>query len=306
MDEIGELGATGAGVLYGVSSDLRSVRLVHGDADHGLIRLMTWERPTGDGLGLAPMRVEGSRWTAILTADVTAIANHAEDAVAAGMPVRYVAPQWERIYDFGRGRPFLDPAVGVREMALVWPLTRQVFYERFNYELPQYGKISPASHFRTSQVTHFGIVYRADGKEALDFYDGTLGLLRVHDDVTHTYEGSRGSRLIFDLNPKESYHVTDFDDPRSSATDLLAARSGRLKVLRFPEASAMPDLRRASRPGSLGMSLYTLRARKLDDYHARVSQSVATCVSPIARNEFGERSFSFVAPDGYFWTMVEE
>ena len=33
---------------------LRSLRLYHQDADHGLVRLMQWERPRNDGLGLNP------------------------------------------------------------------------------------------------------------------------------------------------------------------------------------------------------------------------------------------------------------
>ncbi len=49
---IGELDAGAARSLYGVDSALRSVRLLHQQADHGLIRLMQWERPLNDGLGL--------------------------------------------------------------------------------------------------------------------------------------------------------------------------------------------------------------------------------------------------------------
>src|SRR5512137_717175 len=48
----GSLGAAQAKALYGVDSGLRSLRLHHLDADHGLVRLMQWERPLNDGLGL--------------------------------------------------------------------------------------------------------------------------------------------------------------------------------------------------------------------------------------------------------------
>ena len=41
----GTLDASAARALYGVDSALRSVRLQHQDADHGLVRLMHWERP---------------------------------------------------------------------------------------------------------------------------------------------------------------------------------------------------------------------------------------------------------------------
>jgi uncharacterized glyoxalase superfamily protein PhnB len=55
----------------------------------------------------------------------------------------------------------------------------------------------------------------------------------------------------------------------------------------------------------LGASLYTLRVSDLDEYRRRVGEGGATEVTAIVENEFGERSFSFVAPDGFFWTFIE-
>ena len=305
VGQIGELSAADAKALYGVDSKVRGIRLQHGTADHGLIRLLVWDKPVSPGLDMRPMRVEGSRWTATMTADATLIGNHAEDAIAAKMPVRYVAPEWSRIYDLGRGTPFLDPVVGVREGMLIQPLTRQIFFERFGYSLPYYGRIDSSSHFKASQVTHFGMIVRADDKEALKFYDEVLGLLRVRDDLVSRYAEAKASRLIFDLNVGESYYTTDFDEPRSSVTDLQAARSGRLKIIRFDKNAPMEDARRISRAGHLGLSLYTFRVRDLDGYLAKVKGSRATEIMAISKNEFGERSFSFTAPDGFMWTLVE-
>jgi uncharacterized glyoxalase superfamily protein PhnB len=302
---IGTLSAADAKRLYGVNSAVRGIRLSHGSADHGLIRLMVWDAPLSTGVGMRPMRVEGSRWTASMTADATLIGNHAEDAVAAGLPVRYVPPEWARIYDLGRGQPFISPAVGVREGMLIQPLTRQIFFERFGYSLPFYGRIDSTSHLKASQVTHFGMIVRANDKGALRFYDEVLGLLRVRDDLLSTYEESKASRIIFDLKPGERYFTTDFDEPRSSVTELQAARSGRLKIIRFDQAAPMEDVRAISRAGHLGLSLYTFRVRDLDAYLARVSSSTARDVTAIVKNEFGERSFSFVSPDGFMWTLVE-
>ena len=302
---IGELSAAEAKLLYGVDSKVRGIRLQHGTSDHGLIRLLVWDKPLSNGLDMRPMRVEGSRWTATMTADATLIGNHAEDAIAAKMPVRYVPPEWARIYDLGRGRPFLDPVVGVREGMLIQPLTRQIFFERFGYSIPFYGRIDSTSHFKASQVTHFGMIVRADDKVALKFYDEVLGLLRVRDDLVSKYAEAKASRLIFDLVVGESYYTTDFDEPRSSVTDLQAARSGRLKIIRFDKNAPMEDARRISRAGHLGLSLYTFRVRDLDAYLAKVKSSTATEISTIRKNEFGERSFSFTAPDGFMWTLVE-
>ena len=84
----------------------------------------------------------------------------------------------------------------------------------------------------------------------------------------------------------------------------MKMRSGRLKVCRFPDLE-LKDRMDHSRPGSLGASVYTLRVRGLDAYKERVAAGGATEVTEIVENEFGERSFSLVAPDGYFWTLIE-
>ena len=68
---VGELDAGAARSLYGVDSALRSVRLLHQQADHGLVRLMQWERPLNEGLGIAPnLRCVGSRWGVRVTQSV--------------------------------------------------------------------------------------------------------------------------------------------------------------------------------------------------------------------------------------------
>jgi catechol 2,3-dioxygenase-like lactoylglutathione lyase family enzyme len=301
----GELSASLAQQLYGVNSPLRSLRLYHQTADHGLIRLMVWARPLNEGLGLTTMKVRGNRWSTTLTADIMTLWNHAEVAAATGLPIRIVSPQWTVIYPAAQGRPFLDPLVGVREMLLLQPLTRQVLFERFNYTVPHYGQIAPSSPLQASQVTHMGLVIQDDSQETLHFYDEVLGLLRVQDSLESTYDTASGGRPIFDLQPQERFWVTAFDDPRSSKTDWRAARSGRLYIVRFPASLALPDAHDKARPGCLGMSLYTYRVMDVEGYCDRIHASVAQHATDLISNEFGERSFSFTAPDGYFWTLIE-
>ncbi|GAC1449463.1 MAG: hypothetical protein NVSMB70_18640 [Chamaesiphon sp.] len=305
IGQVGELPAEAVNTLYGVNSSLRSIRLYHQDADHGLIRLMVWDNLINEGLGMASMKVNGNRWATTLTADVLNILNHAEEAIAANWPIKYTNPQWEVIYKTEeKRRPFVDPAVGVREMMLLQPLTRQVLFERFNYTMPFYGNIDQAAVFKTSQITHMGMVIQDDSKEKLRFYEEILGLLRVRDDVETTYETSLAAQQIFDLEPNERFLVTAFDDPRSSKSDLQAARSGRLYIIRFPDSIKLADRFDEARPGCLGMSLYTYRVRGLSEYFNLVKASQAQKVTEIVSNEFGEQSFSFIAPDGYFWTLI--
>ncbi|HAC65896.1 MAG TPA: bleomycin resistance protein, partial [Cyanothece sp. UBA12306] len=216
IGSIGDLSAPVADQLYQVNSSLRSIRLYHQGADHGLIRLMVWEKPLNQGLQMTSMKVLGNRWATTLTADLMTLWNHAQKAIDVGMPVKYLPPQWTVIYEAVQAKPFLDPIIGVREMLLLQPLTRQVLFQRFNYDVPNYGQIHPMAFFKTSQATHLGMIIQDDSQEVLKFYDEVLGLLRVQDNLPSTYETSTGGKLIFELQPDEELFVTAFDDPRSS------------------------------------------------------------------------------------------
>ncbi|NEQ39203.1 MAG: VOC family protein [Okeania sp. SIO3I5] len=305
IGKTGELTAPTVNNLYGVNSNLRSIRLYHQNVDHGLIRLMVWEKPTNEGLEMTSMRVLGNRWATTLTTDVLNILNHAEDAYLTGLPIKCTFPQWEIIYKTDKGRPFFDPAVGVREMMLLQPLTRQVLFQRFNYTVPEYGKINHASTLKTSQFTHAGMIVQDDSKETLQFYEDVLGLLRSRDNSETSYESSEAARQIFDLQPGEKFTVTTFDDPRSS-TNWQEARSGRMYIIRFPEEIKLQSCFEQSQPGCLGMSLYTYRVSNIKYYFERVKNSAATKITDIVNNEFGEQSFSFVAPDGYLWNLISK
>ncbi|MDJ0677277.1 MAG: VOC family protein [Calothrix sp. MO_167.B42] len=302
----GELSAPAAQHLYGVNSALRSVRMHHQNADHGLIRLMIWQKPTNQGLGMGSMKVKGNRWGTSLTGDILNILNHIQEAKAAGWSIKHTHPHWEIIYNKQqKSRPFSDRLCGVREMLMLQPLARQVLFQRFGYSIPNYGQIHPTSLMRTSQFTHMGMVVQDDSKETLKFYEQVLGLLRSRDDVETSYESSLAGREIFDLKPGEKFFVTAFDDPRSSCSDFMAARSGRLYIIRFPEKINLESRFTFAQPGSLGMCLYTYRVKGLNTYFDRMKASLVQKFTTIATNEFGEMSFSFVAPDGYFWTLLE-
>lgn len=305
VGKTGKLSANEAEKLYGVKSKLKSVRLLHQDSDHGLIRIMIWEKPVNDGLQMSRMNVLGNRWGAMMTNDIYNIQNHAEEAVAQKMPVFMVAPQRAEIYKLEkRPAPFLENYATVREMALIQPLTRQIIFQRFGYSLPFYGKVNEDSFFKSSQITHFGMVIY-DEPENLDFYDQVLGLLRVRDGKTYdgNYENT-SSRAVFSLEKNQKYRAADFDDPRSS-TDAAKAYSGRLKIILFTKASNLENKFDSAKPGSLGYSLYTYRVKEIEKYREKVKASRAEKVTEIIKNEFGEKSFSFIAPDGYFWTLIE-
>lgn len=304
--ERGELDAAHARALYGVDSAVRSVRLLHGAADHGLVRLMHWERPANDGLGLAPdLRCHGSRWGVRLTSNLLGIANHAERARALGAPLHLIEPLMDVIGEVTGGRaatPFRDPLVCVREMVVLQPLYRQVFFERFGYASPLYGCVDEHALLRTSQHTHCGLMLAHDDPQVLRFYDETLGLKRWFD-AERPYAKATGSRRIFALQDGETHWMTDFDDPRSGHA-LDDRRSGKLKIVRFASSSRLPDRMERSRPGSLGYSCYTWRATGIESLAKRVAASGATHVSDVLPDEFGRPAFACRALDGSSWVFV--
>ena len=303
----GSLDAESAQRLYGVNSAVRSIRLAHQNADHGLVRLMQWEQPLNAGLGLTEdLRCMGSRWGVRVTSSVLNIVNHVERALASGTELNLIHPVLAVIGEVSgerSARPFRDPIVGVREMVLLQREYRQVFFERFGYESPAYGQIDHSSLLRSSQHTHFGLMVASDDPHIFDFYEQALGLQRMHEE-TVPYENATGSRRIFGLRPGEGFHMVDYDDPASGKA-LKDRRSGKLKCVRFAADADIEDRRSHSRAGSLGYSLYCWRTLELEAMHQRVTQAGTTAVSDILEDEFKRRSFTFLAPDGYHWMLIE-
>jgi catechol 2,3-dioxygenase-like lactoylglutathione lyase family enzyme len=302
----GELDAAAARALYGIDSPLQSLRLTHMGADHGLVRLMQWERPLNAGLGMGrDLRGVGSRWGVRLTSSVMNLMNHAQRAREAGEPVAIIEPLLAVIGEVSgeqAARPFVDPIVGVREMVLIQPLSRQVFFERFGYESPLYGRIDERSLLRTSQHTHFGLMVADDDPHVLDFYEDVLGLQRMLD--IHTpYENATGSRAIFGLQEGEGFHMVDFDDPASEHHP-SRRRSGKLKCVRFGATARIDRRLHESRAGCLGYSLYTWRVADIESMHRRLSEARVDALSDVVNDEFGCRALTFDAPDGYQWTLL--
>lgn len=285
---------------YGVRSGLRSMRLLHGTSDHGLIRLMQWDAPVNDGIGLAPLRALGSRWGAALNTNLLAVQSHAESADEQGIAIRWLSSS--RQDPAGPvAVPFLTELVHVREMIVLRPETRQVLFQRLGYNNPSYGSVVEAA-FPTSQITHVGLVTAGDPQRQVFFYERALGLLRTRDGST-SGASDMASRRIFDLAPDESYRCWDFDDPRSSS-EPSKWLSGRLKFIHFDNAP-LDDLRTLSRLGCLGMSAYTWRVRDLDTARTSCLTHGAAELSAIGSNELGERQWAFTAPDGYDWLLIE-
>jgi catechol 2,3-dioxygenase-like lactoylglutathione lyase family enzyme len=299
----GCLDAAAAKKLYDVSLGLRSVRLYHQRADHGLVRLMMWEGAIGDGLGVRPIRGLGTRWTGQKTLNMARLNDHAAAAQSLGEEMCVVPPFFVGFTPPDKQAPFAEALLGVREMVVLRANTRQVFIEFVGWELAQYGRISPDCLFQTSQFTHQCLMVQDDSKKCLAFYDDVLGMVRLNES-TSPYDPGAGTNEIFDLDEGEAFHVADFDDPRSTNAP-SERRSGRLKVIRVEEGRPATDWRDLSRPGHLGATGYSIRVNDISGMREKIQGSGATAVTDAVSDEFGCQSISFNAPDGNFWTAIE-
>lgn len=289
----GSLGRDRAAALYGHASGLRSVRMQNGDSrDHGLVRVLAWDTLRNDGLGTAPPLTVGGRWFIHHTRDIWYVHDAFDDARRAGEPWVHSVPS--RAIVGGAGKPgtsIFDRPYGVRELMVLGPETRQAFFQRYGYQRAHYGVIPPDSPMGTSESTHSSYIVADDRHGA--FYVEALGLV-VTNELHESGGDKAGNADTLMMAPEQRFTIMGF---RSPGHDV-----GLIQFYRPLWETA--DLFDRSRPGSLGLSLSTFRVTDLAGYRDRVQAHGATEVTAIVENEFGEPSFSFVAPDRVFWTLV--
>lgn len=306
----GELSAEGAFAAYGVRQALRSVRLTHQDADHGLVRLMRWERPLSRGIGVAPLRAHGSRWVAQFVRSTLDIANHGALLRRSGAPMADVPPSfidlsayYPQLFESGAPRPFRDRLPAVREYTLLQPLWRQAFLERFNYGSPLLGRIDESALLPASQLVNASFMIQSDDPRVFDFYAHVLGLKAAQVQEI-PYAQATASRAVFELREPETHWACTFEEPRSGAT-ADTRRSGRLYLFRFPCSSALPDRLWQCQPGHLGCTLFTWRVRDLAGFRTACAQAGCSELGPIATDELGTTCMRCVTPDGMTWVFQQ-
>lgn len=298
----GRLRAAEAAALYGVDSALESLRLLHQDADHGLVRLMCWEKGAGPGLGLVPLRTPGNRWAVAKTREVQMATNHARMMKAKGAEIWFTEPISRPVgVTPDQADPFVASFPSKSEIAIFTPEMRHVVVQRFGHDLPKFGRHNEDSLFRGSQFTQVGIcVDRKDMAQA-EFYGKVLGLQRS---AMHTYAISEFIGGMTGLKAGEELLEIDFDDIRSGPAPEQQL-SGKLRVFGVQPIAGQATGFGVTNPGNLGFSLYTLRTPQLDRLRDKIADAGARSVSAIAQDEFGTRACTFMAPDGYVWTIIE-
>ena len=290
----GRLDRAAATALYRVASGLRSVRLCH-RGGYGAIRISMWNQPHGPGLGLTGFRTLGNRWATIRSDDILAIANHAADASAAGLPIYTVAPQRNLVSTAPTqpGRPFVFPVPCIHEMVLVQPLTREMVFQRHQYQGAD--ELDLEAPLRGSGLLHFALVVR-DSEVATRFYCDALGWQVL---APESEQRDPGNHRLYDMAPDETLWVTTL-----APSGANPATTTHLHILRFAGAD-LPSSLQVARPGALGPALYYQRVADIEAVHAAITRAGGTGLTSISADEFGDPCFTFTAPDGYVWAVVE-
>lgn len=296
--------------LYGHMSGGRVARLSAATED-GLIRLIEWDIPANAGLGMCGLRFAGNRWTGQFARSLLTVLNHAAAAKAAGTPLDLgdihfidMGKAYAHLFGGSAPEPFETAQIALREAHIFQPESRQVILERFGYDSPLLGSFADDSLMRTTQIVQGCMVVQSDDPDIFGFYQSVLGLKRSLD-IEIPYEQAQASRHVFGLAEGETHWNVDLDQPTSEAT-LEGRRSGRLKCFRFATRYATPSVHHLASPGSLGMSNYSWRVRDIAEARALAVHHGASDVTPVIEDEFGAPAFSLRAPDGYFWTFIED
>lgn len=300
----GSLSASQAKALYGVDSAVTCTRLLHQNATAGLVRLMKWEKPAGPGLQMAPLRTHGCRWSVHRTDNIANAYVHGEILRRQGKPIHLVGPH----YNFNLARkledkmPFAETIEASGDVLLFQPEAQLVAMTRMNFAVPKYGTINEDSPLRMTEGCHMAVVIQGDDIGIFDFYEEVIGFKRYHQADIGYKPGYMPSDM-FDLTPEESFSEVDFDDPEAG-DDYTEHLPGRLRCFLMRSPVPADDRMAGAQPGNLGHSLYSVRVGDIDAMHSRVSGSKASCVSDIMPDEFDVPSFSFIAPDGFTWTVM--
>ncbi len=300
-----QLTAKHATSLYGVDSAATCLRMTHQNATAGLIRLIKWDKPLGPGLNMAPLRTHGCRWSVHRTDNIANAYVHGEILRRQGKPIHLVGPHYN--FNLARKleekRPFDETLPASGDVLLFQPEAQLVAMTRMNFAVPKYGTINESAPLRLSEGCHMAIVIQGDDLSIFDFYEDVIGFKRYHQ-ADISYEPGYMPSDMFELTPEESFSEVDFDDPAAGdhPTEHLPGRL-RCFLMRSPEP---PDDRlERAQPGHLGHSFYTVRVRDLSAMHAAIKNAPATKVSDIQPDEFGVPAFTFTAPDGFAWAVVE-
>jgi hypothetical protein len=283
--------------LYNVSSALKSYRLQNGSIDsHGLIRLLFWEKPLGNGVGYCEPETIGSRMLVMKTNDIVRLTDIFKmlrfEKQQKWLPTEPLFDDPLRINKNGETDFFKRP-VGVRENAVYGEYFTHVFFQRYGYEIPGYGTIHEQTPLKTSELTHHDWFIKVDSMQQLMYLQTALGL-KAERPPEIDGDNLKGPKAVFMMRDGYTHWYQGFVSPNNIC--------GKLKF--FMPRGPKPDYSAHQRIGELGLTLHSFYTKKLDYVYMLVRRH-GLKPSEIVKDEFGERSFVFRGPEGASWQIIE-
>jgi hypothetical protein len=294
----GQLSDSQAQKLYGVASALKSYRLQNGHTDaHGLIRLLVWEKPLGNGVGYSEPETIGSRMMVMKTKDIVRIADVFK------MLRSEKQQKWlctEPFFDDplrinkNAETDFFKRPVGVRENAVYGELFAHVFFQRYGYEIPGYGTIADSTPLKTSELTHHDWFVQIDSMQQLMYLQNALGL-KAEKAPEIDGDNLKGAKAVFLMRDGYSHWYQGFVSPNNIC--------GKLKF--FMPRGAKPNHSQNQRIGELGLTIHSFYTPKLNYIYTLLKRHGIKPMD-IGLNELGERCFVFRGPEGASWQIIEK
>lgn len=290
------LTAEQAYLIYGVRSALKTYRLQNGDIDsHGLLRLLVWEKPLGNGIGYSAPETIGRRISVMHCRDIMRLTDVFKQEKSNGKRLFITEPTFDVIYKSSKTEnpDFFNRQVGVRENGVYGEYFAHVFFQRYGYDIPGYGTINPKAPLSTSEFTHHSFIVKGDSN-AIKYYTRALGL-KQENAVVLDGDWQKGPKAVFNMADGYAHLYVGFVSPNNIC--------GKLKFF-FPQ-QPVPDHSEHQKIGELGITLHSFYSNKIEMVYDLVRKEG---IKPtlIQKNEFNERSFVFTGPDGVSWQIIEK
>jgi hypothetical protein len=294
----GTLSKENALKVYGVATALKSYRLQNGETDsHGLLRLLVWEKPLGNGVGYTEPETIGSRMFVMKTKDIVRLTDIYKmlrvEKQQKWLPTEPLFDDPLRINKNGETDFFKRP-IGVRENAVYGEYFTHVFFQRYGYEIPGYGTINPETPLKTSELTHHDWFIKVDSMQQLMYLQTALGL-KAEKEPEIDGDWLKGPKAVFQMKDGYTHWYQGFVSPNNIC--------GKLKF--FMPRGPKPDNSAHQRIGELGITLHSFYTHKLP-YIYQLVKKHGLKPTDIVNNEFGERSFVFKGPEGASWQIIEK
>ncbi|WP_298503869.1 hypothetical protein [uncultured Maribacter sp.] len=283
--------------LYGVDSELTSYRLQNGSIDsHGLLRILEWKKPLGEGIGYAPVETIGTRIAVMRTTDIFRLYDIYQTARESGKkPWLPTEPIADDLFGLNTGeRDFFNRPIIVRENAVYGEFFNHIFFQRYGYKIPGYGTIENNTPLKTSEFTHHDFVINASSMEQMAYLSTALGL-QAEEEPTVDGDWLKGPKRVFQMEPGYSHWYQGFVSPNNIC--------GKMKF--FIPRGDKTNKSDKQKVGEKGITLHSFYTPKLKMVHKLVTEHKLN-PTVIQNNEFNEKAFVFTDTAGVSWQIIEK